>query len=85
MFKRLTAQIKNGILYRFALAVTSELVTLMLTRSLFLSLVIFNLINFMNKVKYVVHARNAKNGQYVSIAYAKKHPSTTVIERDRVK
>ena len=29
--------------------------------------------------KYVQHARKAKNGQYVSIAYAKKHPNTTVI------
>lgn len=35
--------------------------------------------------KYVEHARNAKNGQYVSIAYAKKHPNTTVIERDKIK
>lgn len=35
--------------------------------------------------KYVEHARNAKNGQYVSIEYAKKHPSITVIERDKVK
>jgi hypothetical protein len=35
--------------------------------------------------KYVEHARNAKNGQYVSIAYAKKHPNTTVIEKDKVK
>ena len=24
--------------------------------------------------KYVEHARNAKNGQYVSMAYAKSHP-----------
>lgn len=39
----------------------------------------------MNKTKYVQHARNAKNGQYVSIAYAKKHPNITVIERDKVK
>ena len=35
--------------------------------------------------KYVEHARNGKNGQYVSIAYAKKHPNTPVIERDKVK
>ena len=35
--------------------------------------------------KYVENARNAKNGQYVSIAYAKKHPNNTVIERDKVK
>lgn len=35
--------------------------------------------------KYVEHARNAKNGQYVPIAYAKKHPNTTVIERDKIK
>ena len=38
----------------------------------------------MSKTKYVEHARNAKNGQYVSMAYAKSHPSTTVIERDKV-
>ena len=35
--------------------------------------------------KYVQHARNAKNGQYVSITYAKAHPNTTVIERDKIK
>lgn len=43
MFKRLIAQIRNGILYHFALAATSEQVTLMLMRNLFRSLVIFNL------------------------------------------
>ncbi len=40
----------------------------------------------MNKTtKYVQHARSAKNGQYVSMAYAKAHPNTTVIERDKIK
>ena len=39
----------------------------------------------MKKKKFIQRARNAKNGQYVSIEYAKKHPSTTVIERDKVK
>ena len=37
------------------------------------------------KTKYVEHARSAINGQYVSMAYAQKHPKTTVIERDKVK
>ena len=45
----------------------------------------FNCIIMSKTTKYVEHARNAKNGQYVSIAYAKKHPNTTVIERDKVK
>lgn len=35
--------------------------------------------------KYVEHARSAINGQYVSIDYAKKHPKTTVIEKDKIK
>ena len=39
----------------------------------------------MNKTKYIQRARDARNDQYVSIAYAKKHPNTTVIERDKVK
>ncbi len=40
----------------------------------------------MNKTtKYVQHARSAKYGQYVSMAYAKAHPNTTVIERDKIK
>lgn len=39
----------------------------------------------MSKTQYVQHARNAKNGHYVSMAYAKAHPSTTVVERDKVK
>ena len=38
-----------------------------------------------SKTNYVKHARSAINGQYVSMAYAKKHPKTTVIERDKVK
>jgi len=39
----------------------------------------------MNKAKYVEHARSAINGQYVSMEYAKKHPTTTVIEKDKIK
>lgn len=39
----------------------------------------------MNKTKYIQRARDARNGQYVSIAYAKKHPNTTVIVRDKIK
>ena len=38
-----------------------------------------------SKTKYVEHARSAINGQYVSMAYAQKHPKTTVTERDKVK
>lgn len=38
-----------------------------------------------SKSKYVERARSAKSGQYVSMAYAKAHPNTTVIERDKVK
>lgn len=38
-----------------------------------------------SKSKYIEHARSAVNGQYVSMAYAKKHPSTTIIEKDKVK
>ena len=39
----------------------------------------------MSKTRYVQLARNAKNGQYVSMTYTKKHPNTTVVERDKVK
>jgi len=39
----------------------------------------------MSKTKYVEHARSAINGQYVSMKYAKKHPDTTVIERNKIK
>ena len=35
--------------------------------------------------KYVQHEKKKKNGQYVSMAYAKAHPNTTVIERDKIK
>lgn len=35
--------------------------------------------------KYVKHARDARNGQYVSMDFAKKHPNITVIERDKIK
>ena len=34
---------------------------------------------------YVQHSRSAKNDQYVSMTYAKAHPNTTVIERDKIK
>lgn len=36
------------------------------------------------KYKYVERARDAKNGQYITKKEAKRRPSTTVIERDRV-
>ena len=39
----------------------------------------------MSKTKFVKHARDAKTGQYVTKQYAAKHPSTTVIERDKIK
>ncbi len=35
--------------------------------------------------KYVQHARDARNGQYVSMDFARKHPNITVVERDKVK
>jgi len=31
------------------------------------------------------NARNAKDGRYVTLEYAQKHPSTTVVEKDRKK
>ena len=34
--------------------------------------------------KTVNKGRSAKTGQFVSIDYAKKHPSTTVIEKVKV-
>ncbi len=37
------------------------------------------------KPKIVKHARSAKTGRYVTKDYAKKHPSTTVVETDKVK
>lgn len=37
------------------------------------------------KSKTVKHARSAKTGRYVTKDYAKKHPSTTVVETDKVK
>ena len=37
----------------------------------------------MGKTQYVEHARDAKSGRYVSMEYAKRHPSTTVVERDK--
>jgi len=39
----------------------------------------------MGKTQYVEHARSAKTGQYVSKEYARRHPSTMVIERDKKK
>lgn len=36
------------------------------------------------KERVVIHARDAENGQYVSIEYAKEHPGKTVIERDKI-
>lgn len=35
--------------------------------------------------KYVERARSAKTGLYVKKSYAKAHPATTVVERDKVK
>lgn len=35
--------------------------------------------------KVVERARSAKSGRYVKKSFAKRHPDTTVIERDRVK
>lgn len=37
------------------------------------------------KPKTVKHARSAKTGKYVTREYEKKHPSTTVVETDKVK
>lgn len=39
----------------------------------------------MAKTKTVEHARNAETGEYVSKEYAKKHPKTTVVEKDKIK
>lgn len=38
----------------------------------------------MSKSRFVFHARSAKTGRYVSMAYAAKHPNTTVIEKDKI-
>ena len=35
--------------------------------------------------KYIEKARDARTGQYVPLEYAKKHPSVTVIEREKKK
>lgn len=35
-------------------------------------------------IKVITIPRNAKNGQIVSMDYAKKHPATTTIERRKV-
>lgn len=37
------------------------------------------------KIEYTERARSAKTGRYVTKEYAKKHPSTTVIEKDKKK
>ena len=37
------------------------------------------------RTKYVYHARDARNGQYVSMKFAEQHPNITVIERDKIK
>lgn len=39
----------------------------------------------MSKSKTIQRGRSAKTGRYVTLEYAKKHPNTTVIERDKVK
>lgn len=39
----------------------------------------------MAKTKTIEHSRSAKSGEYVTKEYAKKHPSTTVTEKDKVK
>ena len=38
-----------------------------------------------SKTKYVEHARDARTGRYVPMSFAIKHPSITVIERDKIK
>lgn len=38
----------------------------------------------MSKSRFILHARSAKTGRYVSMAYAAKHPNTTVIEKDKI-
>lgn len=35
--------------------------------------------------KKIEHYRDAKTGEYVTPEYAKKHPSTTVKETDKIK
>ncbi len=35
------------------------------------------------KTNYTVRARDAKTGRYVPLKYAEKHPSTTVVEKDK--
>ena len=37
------------------------------------------------KIKKIKKGRDAETGQYVPLAYAKAHPSTTVIETDKIK
>lgn len=39
----------------------------------------------MGKTQYVEHARDARNGRYVPMSFALKHPNITVIERDKIK
>lgn len=39
----------------------------------------------MSKTRYVEHARDARTGRYVPMSFAVKHPSITVIERDKIK
>ena len=39
----------------------------------------------MSKTRFVEHARDARTGRYVPMSFAVKHPSITVIERDKIK
>ncbi len=34
--------------------------------------------------KEVIQARSAKTGQFTTLQYAKNHPATTVVERNKV-
>lgn len=36
-------------------------------------------------MKYVTVARSAKTGRFVSLAYARRYPKTTVMERRRIR
>lgn len=38
----------------------------------------------MKKTITVTQARSAKSGQFVTKSYAKTHPSTTVVERNKM-
>lgn len=37
-----------------------------------------------SKTRTITRGRNAKNGQFVKIEYANKHPNTTIIDKMKV-